>query len=117
MAVAFAPDIVSSIWDNGFGLWLSAHYFEHQRFVNILVANNPLVKLTDYNLNVWKHDEESVKDWIEAHAIIHEELRGLTGVGGVDLSQVDMDNNEQFMVWLDYHRQEHMQLRNALGAT
>jgi len=51
------------------------------------------------------------------HESVHAQLRSITGVGGVDLSDVDLGKEDQFYQWIGAHRAEHANLRAAFGIT
>lgn len=117
MATVFFPDKVLFDDTAGTGEWLMSHYREHLRFAQILAGLSTPYYVPDYNLAAWSSDENAVTAWLEAHQQIHDSLRQATGVGGIDLSEVNLQDEAQFYVWQDDHASEHDQLRSALGAT
>jgi hypothetical protein len=42
-------------------------------------------------------------------------LRNFTGVSGIDLSDVDLTQEDQWYSWMDSHASEHADIRSALG--
>ena len=114
--VQFSPDIVQFGDTIGWGTWLDGHYREHQQFIDIGFASTPVVFIPDYDLLsfTW-NDRRAVEDWLNVHQTVHEALRNSTGVQGIDLSVVDLENPAYFALWLDTHAQEHAQIRQVLG--
>jgi hypothetical protein len=99
----------------GFSIWLQEHYLEHQQFVGLFQAQAVPIFIPDYNFALWDDDKKVVASWLEAHQTAHLALRNFTGVSGVDLSDVDFSQDDQFLGWMDDHASEHSDLRRALG--
>lgn len=116
MATTFQPDVVLQGDSAGFSQWLTSHYFEHLRFISIAQNKTPPYSVPDYALNAWRPERPFQIDWLSKHQSVHESLRELTGVSGVDLSVVDLSDRVAWFQWMDAHAQEHGFLRTALGA-
>ena len=99
----------------GFSIWLQEHYLEHAQFVRLFQAQTPTVFIPDFNFALWADDKPVMAAWLEAHQTAHLALRNFTGVAGVDLSDVDFSQVDQFQDWMDTHASEHSDLRRALG--
>lgn len=118
MTVLFTPGIIAPGDDIGFGHWLNTHYLEHQQFVDLALANNPIIFLPEFDMMSWvENDSYARQNWLDMHQKIHEFLRTFTAVDGIDLSAVEWDNDASFVFWMDEHDFEHQQLRAALGIT
>lgn len=102
---------------NGFGVWLLEHYYEHLAMVSLGFQQTPPKFIPDYALQSWSDEPAIVKTWLAAHQTIHDALRAWTGVQGIDLSTVDLNDDDSWFEWLDAHAQEHVLLENALGLT
>lgn len=99
----------------GFAVWRSQHYYEHLQF-NLIARNipNPVI-LPEYDIYSWDNDPKFAKLWLDGHYEIHQALRQLSGVSGIDLQNVDFTNQEQVFIWLESHSQEHILLEEAFG--
>lgn len=99
----------------GFGLWRAEHTYEHER-LNLLCRNlvNPRI-IPEYDILSWNDDPEIRKDWLEGHTDMHQALRDITGVTGVDLNLVDWNDAVQLLSWLENHSSEHAVLDQILG--
>jgi hypothetical protein len=105
----FAPDIVAFGDFDGYGAFDIGHGREHEQFAQmLLVPNYPL-------LSFFTLPSDAQQQIIELHATAHELIRQATGLTGNDLSELDPQNEVAFNDWLNYHRQEHAQIRAALG--
>lgn len=99
----------------GFAQYRQEHWYEHIQFVQI--AQSHLKLIPDYDLTSWDNTKEFARDWLTTHETVHENLRFLTGVSGVNLADVDLSNESEWYQWLDAHRVEHAALRTAFGIT
>jgi hypothetical protein len=96
-------------------MWLTGHYYEHENFrVACLKLTDPIV-IPEYDILSWRDDPEFVQSWLQNHEAIHEAIRTVTNVNGVDLSLVDLGQDEQWYEWLDDHSQEHILFRQVLN--
>jgi hypothetical protein len=101
-----------------FALYRVEHWYEHIQFVQIGQAQMPTpILIPDYDLGSWHDSTAFARNWLVTHESLHELLRGITGVSGVNLADVDLSNESEFYTWLDAHRIEHAQLRTAFGIT
>lgn len=101
----------------GFAQYRQEHWYEHVQFVQIGQAASPVKLIPDYDLTSWLDDDSFKRAWLTTHESVHENLRYLTGVGGINLADVNLDNETEWYQWLDAHRVEHAQLRQAFGIT
>jgi hypothetical protein len=53
--------------------------------------------------------------WLNDHADIHNVLRELTNVSGIDLSLFDIRSPDQWYLWQQAHAEDHAQFDAALG--
>jgi hypothetical protein len=112
----FSPDFVDPTDDIGFGYWLNAHALEHDQFVRIGFANTPIFIFPQYDLFSWYgKDQTARRSWLEVHEEIHAQLRSATNVQGFNLADVEWDNPEYRLIWMDSHAFEHAQIRKVLG--
>jgi len=113
----FQPDQCSFGDLAGYGFWDVSHGREHLQFVQALAARTPPVLLPASDLLNLLTAGQARTSQVNAHMVAHNLLREATGVQGVDLSQVNLDDQGDFYNWLGYHAQEHQLLRQALGLT
>lgn len=109
----FSPDQCSFGDIPGMGFWDISHGREHIQFIQALAARN--VVLPDPDLLSLLTAGRARSSQVQSHYTQHQLLRQATGVEGIDLTQVNLDDSGDFYSWLGYHAQEHQQLRAALG--
>lgn len=115
MTAVFVHNTVLPKDPGGWGLWLTEHYYEHIRFILTARDLADPVELDEYDIWSWSDEPAFVQSWLMSHQQMHQGLRELTNVGGIDLQAVDMTDSGQFLVWQESHRLEHNQLNLAFG--
>lgn len=113
----FSPDQCTFGDAPGLGMWDVGHYREHQQFVEILAGLTPDILLPNYDFLQMLTAGQLRRSVVETHYQAHQQLRSVTGITGVDLSQFNLDDQNDFYNFLGYHASEHVQLRQALGIT
>jgi hypothetical protein len=98
----------------GFSIWLFEHYLEHAQFVQLFQSQSTPVFIPDYNFALWGDDKKVMSAWLTSHQSAHQALRDHTGVSGIDLSDVDLEKEDEWFEWHDSHAAEHADLRAAL---
>lgn len=85
-------------------------------------ASPPTVILTAQNMTLPDPDLLSLltagnarSSQVQSHYTQHQLLRQALGVQGVDLTQVNLDDPNDFYSFLGYHATEHQEMRLALG--
>jgi len=117
MTVLFQPDQCLPRDPAGWGFWLNRHADEHARFANICATGlTPPVIIQGFDLRQWTDDPKFVQLWLQTHEAIHEGLRQVTNVGGIDLSLVDLSKDDEWYLWMDDHATEHDLIRQELNA-
>jgi hypothetical protein len=99
----------------GMGVWLIEHYYEHLQFVQLGMQQSPVRFIPDYAIQSWSDQKSVQTQWLNVHQTIHDALRTWTGVQGIDLSTVDLEDREEWFEWMDAHAQEHILIEQALG--
>lgn len=118
MAVLFQPDVVLPRDPIGFGQWLQNHGYEHLRMATLSAKLSTPAVIPDYDLFYWDgNDNNAIQSWLIFHEQIHEALRVPANVTGIDLSAVNLKDDEEWFIWLDDHAAEHQALRSFFGAT
>lgn len=113
----FAPSQVSFNDNPGYGMWDIGHGREHIQFVQVLAARTPPVLLPDPDFLAILSGGRTRRQSMDTHQGVHELLRSITGVAGVDYTEFNLDDEGDFYSMLGYHEQEHQQIRTALGIT
>jgi hypothetical protein len=113
----FSPDQVTFGDTAGYGLWDMNHAREHLQFLQVLAGKTPAMLLPAFDLFAFLTAGQARRRMVESHYEAHQLLRQATNVQGVDLSQVDLNDQSGFYDWLGYHAQEHAQIRSVLGMT
>lgn len=116
----FAPDQVLFGDVAGYGMWDIGHGREHRQFVGSLALAKPSLLIPDFPLLTllgFAGDAKSRLAALDSHARAHLMLRGATGIAGIDLNAVDLDDQQAFYDWQQFHAAEHVRLRAALGIT
>jgi hypothetical protein len=111
----FAPDLANFNDIAGYGAFDVGHYREHLQFVQVLSQQSPTVLIPDFDFLSLLTAGQARRSVLDSHQNAHALLRQVTGVQGIDLSQFDLDKQDDFNNWLGYHQTEHQQLRQALG--
>lgn len=113
----FQPDQVTFHDIPGYGAWDVGHGREHLQFVATMAQSTPSIEIPAFDMMVFLSAGNARKSILQTHAQVHNILRGALGVQGVDLSEVNLDQMDDFYVWLGVHAQEHANIRAALGIT
>lgn len=113
----FSPDQVTFKDIAGYGAWDVSHHREHLQFVQVLAQQTPPVLIPDFDFLSFLTAGQSQKSQLETHQQAHAMLRQITSVQGIDLSEVDLTNEDDFYNWLQYHATEHQAIRQALGVS
>jgi hypothetical protein len=111
----FQPDQVAFGDIAGLGAWDVGHAREHLQFVQVLAQSTPSIAIPDFDLMSFLTAGPAKKSMVLSHYQSHQLLRGALGITGVDLSEVDLDKEDDFYNWLGYHASEHQLIRQALG--
>jgi hypothetical protein len=99
----------------GQGAFEMGHYRQHLRYLFNLVGRVPPIVIPDHPLMRMGENNTQRKIWLADHSAVHNLLRQYTNVTGIDLSVVDLEDPDEFQVWLDSHATEHALIDQALG--
>lgn len=113
----FQPDQVEFDDVAGYGAWDVGHAREHIQFVQVLAGQATPILIPDYNMLSFLTAGAARASIVQSHAQVHNQLRAALGITGVDLSVVNLDDQNSLYDWLGYHSQEHTQIRQILGIT
>ncbi|HEX8838784.1 MAG TPA: hypothetical protein VF748_17710 [Candidatus Acidoferrum sp.] len=115
MTSQFQPNTVAYGDAAGLGLWLVGHYRQHLAYNAFLAGQTVPIEIPTYNILTVNGGNIGMRFWLEDHQSWHEDVRPFANVTGIDLSEVDMNNEEQFYSWIDLHNQEHAAIDTAFG--
>jgi len=101
----------------GNGEWLIGHYRNHLQYNAKLAARTPPVLLPEFPILAVEGGKIGRRSWLDSHQNWHELLRPLAGATGVDLSTVDLDNENEFTQWMGAHNAEHAFLDQFFGVS
>lgn len=115
MTVLFQPDTVLPKDPAGFGRWLTGHYYEHIVLASAAAALTVPINVPNFDIFAWKDEPEFVTGWLVNHEAMHSQLRVGANLTGIDFSLVDLSDDQEFLEWMDNHRNEHIDLRSIYG--
>lgn len=58
---------------------------------------------------------EDIGVWLRNHQQMHNDMNGVTGVAGNDLTSVDWNDDQEKAYWMELHWSEHQQNEQILG--
>jgi len=99
----------------GNGEWFVGHYRNHLQYNAKLAARTPPVLLPEFPILAVEGGKIGRRSWLDSHQSWHELLRPLANATGVDLSTVDLDNENEFTQWMGAHNAEHAFLDQVFG--
>ena len=70
---------------------------------------------SEYPIFDLDESEQGRQDWLQIHALMHRQSADLLNLSIVDLSDVDLNNADDFASWLQLHQDAHIELDIALG--
>jgi hypothetical protein len=111
----FAPDQVNFGDLPGYGAFDIGHHREHLQFVQTLAMLPSPIVLPDFDFLQFLTAGGSRQSQLVTHYQAHLLLRQATNVQGVDLTQFNLDDSDDFYSWTSYHAQEHAIMRQQLG--
>lgn len=85
----------------------------HQTYYLVLLdlgynpSNYPVLDLSD--------TEIGHKDWLQIHALTHQQENDLLNLGNPDLTDCDFNDANDFASWLQLHQDAHIAIDQALG--
>jgi hypothetical protein len=113
----FSPDLASFGDSAGYGAYDVGHAREHIQFVQILAMQTPAIVIPDFDLLSFLTAGQNRRSMLESHMEAHNILRQVSGVQGVDLTEFNLDDQNDFYSFTAYHQTEHQQLRQFFGVT
>jgi len=99
---------------HGLSRWTFSNDSNHRDIIqSIAKLNNTTILLPIYQLYpVALYD---VKNWLQRHQQMHNDMNAVLNLGGSDLSDLNFQDKEQLIGWVELHFSEHYAACNALG--
>ena len=92
--------------------WSFSNADGHTRIINAIAAQRG-VNLTQYILD--PIDARDLQGFLRRHQTMHNDMNGVLGLAGQDLSDVDFKNPKQLAAFIFIHAVEHRNANFALG--
>jgi len=99
----------------GSGEFLVGHFRQHLRYNAVLAARSPAVVIPEFPILNMEAGPIGRRYWLDSHEKWNEKIRPYANVTGINLSEVDLDNETAFYDWLNIHSLEHQELDQAFG--
>jgi len=99
----------------GNGQWLVGHFRQHLRYNAVLAARTPAVLIPEFPILSVEAGQVGRRDWLDSHDSWHRLIRPFTVVTGINLAEVNLDDENQFYAWMELHNQEHSLFDLSLG--
>lgn len=115
MSTEFAANVFQFGDVVGRGIWEIGHYRQHLRYQVFLAGTTPATVLPDFPIMRIGENDREVRFWLDSHEKLHELLRPLANITGVNLADVDFANEKAFYQWNDTHNIEHALFDEAFG--
>jgi hypothetical protein len=111
----FQPDLVNFGDMPGYGAFDVGHHREHLQFVQVLAMQATPIVLPDFDFLQFLTAGQTRQSQLVTHYQAHLMLRQITNVQGVDLTQFNLDDADDFNNFIGYHSQDHILMRQQLG--
>jgi hypothetical protein len=112
MSLAVLANIPDPRDENTFHEFSFSNQNSHTRIVTAIGVQKK-ISLSIYVLDPMPWFDIGV--WLANHQQMHDDMNGVSGVSGVDLTSVDWTNEEQAVNWIRLHWSEHQQNEQILG--
>jgi hypothetical protein len=91
-----------------FFFWNAQDHIEINQAIQAQRGNNLFARVLD------PVDKQAMDVWLELHQQSHNDINGVLGLSGNDLSDVDFSNPSKVREWINLHAQEHQAMRQVL---
>ena len=112
MSLANLLNVPNPNSENDFAEFSFSNQDSHNRIVNAAYAQKN-VQLSVYVLDPMPFF--SVGVWLQNHQQMHNDMNGVSGVAGNDLTSVDFSDPEQASYWMQLHWSEHQANEQFFG--
>ncbi len=100
--------------DEDFMVWAFSNMDQHRRIVAAISAQKK-VDLSLFPLDPITMDD--IEGWARQHQEAHNNFTQALGIGGVDLTDVNLKDPGELAAWVRLHANEHQQAAQILGIT
>ena len=97
---------------NDWNIWTRSHQASHTKIVQAILKQKG-VGLTLYQLD--PANFSFFEDYLNRNQQAHNDMLGVLGISGSDLSEVDINQPNQLRAWVQLHAVEHRDTETALG--
>jgi hypothetical protein len=100
--------------DEHFLVWSFSNQDQHNQIARALAARKS-VNIPDFPLDPIPMND--VSGWARQHQAAHNNFTQALGIGGVDLTDVNLKDPGELAAWIRLHAEEHRQAAQILGIT
>ena len=104
--------INSPTTDSEWSVWSEHHRLSHNAIRATLLSSKNIVT-TEYQLDPIPRDD--FQNWLQRNSQTHIEQTGALGQQSHDISDVNIQDENQKQSWIQVHWQEHQDMEQALG--
>jgi hypothetical protein len=98
--------------DQDFLVWSFSNQDQHNQIVSA-IAEQKKIDIPNFPLDpIPMHD---IENWARAHQEAHNNFTQILGIGGVDLTDVNLKDQGELAAWIRLHAEEHRQAAQILG--
>lgn len=98
--------------EQGLNEWMFHHVQHHRAIISAARASRGAVLAEQM---IFPYSPRDKDNWLELHQDMHNDMNGLLGISGNDLSEVDFGNRKQREAWHSLHYFEHLAAATSLG--
>lgn len=96
----------------GWDFYWFANWVDHQE-IQQEIQSQFSINFPIYVIEPW--NSAGADNILLQHQLFHNDMNGITGVSGEDLSRLNFKDQQAVKDWIYQHYQEHMQVREVLG--
>ena len=102
--------------------WSFAHMANHLDIIRRIYETTqpvapattpPPISLNPYPLD--PIDTENLGTWLYNHSVMHAQMDLVLGIAGYDLLELDWNDKDQLIEWINFNSDEHIQASKQLG--
>lgn len=93
-------------------IWSFAN-MDHHRQIILAIGTQKDINLAEYIVDPIPFF--SLGQWVYTHQTMHNDMDGVLGIAGFDLTGLDVNNAGQVAAWIRLHALEHQQAAQELG--
>jgi hypothetical protein len=113
---------VIPLTDDDLTRWSFAHMANHldiiRRIYETTTPVPPATTPAPISLNPYPLDPVDIRNlgvWLYNHAVMHTQMDLVLGIDGYDLLDLDWNDKDQLIEWINFNSDEHIQASRILG--